>query len=233
MNIFYVSPEQVFGDHLELRDQEARHASKVLRYSEGDPITAVDGMGGWYEGVISTISKDSVSVQIKENRLVEKSAPELVLGMGILKKRDRLEFAVEKAVELGVNKIMLFRGRHTVKENIRKDRLEMTAISAMKQSLRAWLPEILVADSLEKVIGTFPDHLAVIATMGASSSVFDLINSRHASSDKLLLVGSEGGFSDRELQAVSDKQVVTVSLGEYRLRSETAAIVMVNALRKF
>lgn len=226
MNIFYAPPSQINNGFIELLDQEAAHASKVLRASEGDKLQIVDGRGGRYEGLIRRITKKSIQLEIKDHQRVPTSKPELILGMGIIKKRDRLEFAVEKAVELGVSKIMLFRSDHTIKENVRMDRLESIAVSAMKQSLRAWLPEITFHTSLKSLLDEMPD-----AEILAAHEKVDADEESHKTNGKdkkLLLVGPEGGFSDDEVNMLRDYGARVVSLGEKRLRTETAAIAFLS-----
>ncbi|NIT58565.1 MAG: RsmE family RNA methyltransferase, partial [Aliifodinibius sp.] len=107
MNIFYAPPSQINNGFAELLDQEAIHASKVLRVREGDKLTIVDGEGGRYHGVVRRITKKSVQVEISDEQHHSRQKPHLILGMGIIKKRDRLEFAVEKAIELGAAQIAL------------------------------------------------------------------------------------------------------------------------------
>src|SRR5699024_8939844 len=152
MNIFYAPPEQIQPDHIELTGQEAIHAAKALRYRQGDAITVVNGLGGWHEGKILSIHKKTVHIHVEKVSQQDRQQPSIVLAMGIIKKRARLEFAVEKATELGVQEIALFRGQHTVKQNVRMDRLAMTAIAAMKQSLQSWLPDIRLFHSLKDLI---------------------------------------------------------------------------------
>lgn len=227
MNIFYAPPGQIYESHLELSGQEAKHASKVLRYQTGDAITVVDGRGGWYEGIVGQITKNSMLVSINDSKTIPNPNPELVLGLGLIKKRDRLEFAVEKAVELGVSEIALFRSRHTVKENVRMDRLKHTALAAMKQSLRAWLPEIQLKSSLTEVLKEYPDCLTLIAHEKAERKAG--IREEMLRHEKLLLlIGPEGGFADEEINEALQKGGELISLGSHRLRTETAAITFIS-----
>lgn len=227
MNIFYAPSEQIAGHSIELLGQEARHAGQVLRYRKGDSITVVDGRGGWYEGTVQTILKDTVQISIDRHFLKKTPQPELVLGLGIIKKRDRLEFAVEKAVELGVSEIALFRSRYTVKEKIRRDRLEKTMLSAMKQSLRSYLPEVEMFDSVYSVVETYDDCKVLIAHQAGGNETG--IPDETKREDKLLLlVGPEGGFSPEEIQNLSERGAELVTLGDHRLRAETASLALLS-----
>lgn len=228
MNIYYAPPSQINNGFAELLDQEATHASKVMRASEGDELVVVDGQGGWYRGPIQRITKKTVQVAIDSKRQIPAPDPAPILGMGIIKKRDRLEFAVEKAVELGVADICLFRSVHSIKENVRMDRLESIAVSAMKQSLRAWLPAISLFDSVETVLDTFPnaEFLAAHEKVEENQSI---PNPETGGSEKLLLlVGPEGGFSSNEIDLLRERDAKLISLGKNRLRTETAAIAFLS-----
>lgn len=230
MNIFYCPPSGINGDIAELGENETRHASRALRFREGDDITFTDGTGGWYEGAIIRMMKDSARIKISSHKEIPAYKPHLVLAMGIIKKRDRLEFAVEKATELGASDICLFRSRHTVKENIRMDRLESTAISAMKQSQRAWLPEIKLFPSLENLLDTYRNAFCLAAHEKVNQ---EPVTGHSIDSDKvLLLVGPEGGFSDTEIDRIRQRGGKLVSLGDYRLRAETAAIAFLSRFLK-
>ena len=228
MNIFYTPPSHIRGGFAELRGQEATHASKVLRAREGDTLVLVDGKGGRYRGPIRRITEDTIQVEIEETERVDVPDPELVLGMGIIKKRDRLEFAVEKAVELGAMGIAFFRSQRTVKENIRMDRLEAIAVSAMKQSLRPWLPKIETYDSLERLLEAYADHTPLAAHEKIGSEEQEVVLDELKSGKHLLLVGPEGGFSESEITFLESRQAQLVSLGANRLRTETAAVAFLS-----
>lgn len=229
MNIFYAPPPQINNGFAELLDQEAIHASKVMRAREGDRLTIVDGEGGRYQGVIRLITKKSVQVEIEDEQQGSRPGPQLVLGMGIIKKRDRLEFAVEKAIELGAAQICLFRSEHTIKENVRMDRLESLAISAMKQSLQAHLTTVEIYHSLDMMLDAMSVDKILVAHEKVDEAEGDIDYKSVRDSDRtLLLVGPEGGFSETEIRDLKDKGGELVSLGPHRLRAETAAIAFMS-----
>lgn len=227
MNLFYTHPKNCTGDTLVLKDQEAKHAVSVLRYREGDNIFVTDGVGHLYEGVIRSVRKGEVLVDVKKTSFEEPSKRNLTLAMGVIKKRDRLEFAVEKAVELGVTRIALFRADHTEKGKVRMDRVEATVMSAMKQSLRVWLPSVDIFESMDELLEKRSSSLFVVADQKSTNEKLDL---SEEDKEVVLLVGPEGGFSKREevfWGSDSELNTNTILLGEKRLRAETAAVVMV------
>lgn len=233
MNIYYAPPSQINNGFVELLDQEAIHVSKVMRAREGDVLTVVDGKGGRYAGTIRRITKQSVQVEITEQEHLPPPSPQLILGIGIIKKRDRLEFAVEKAIELGAARICLFRSERTIKENVRMDRLESIAISAMKQSLQSHLCEIDLFYSLDEMLDTLQADNVLVAHEKVEAPCADIdFESVASAPDNLLLVGPEGGFSAEEIDNVVNRGAKLVSLGKNRLRAETAAVTFMSQFLK-
>lgn len=231
MNLFYAPPEQRDDDMLYLKDGEAHHATHVLRYKAGDPISVVDGKGGWFDGEIVRQSRGEVAVAIhKACRLAKKQdVKPRVLALGLIKNRQRLEFAVEKAVELGATDIILFQSHNSEREKVRVDRLELIAKTAMKQSLRAWLPGVRFAGSVSDLVSGHSDHHMLLAHEKHDGRVE--VKDEWLKKERLMvLVGPEGGFSDEEVTLLTDAGAELVSLGSFRLRAETAAITLLARL---
>lgn len=260
-NLFYTRPDQVRGNMILLQGAEARHAARVLRKREGEPISVTNGTGTIFSCVIRTISEGSLTAEIVSEDTGQREGPYLAVAVGNLRKRDRLEFAAEKVTELGAAEILIFKGDHSEKGGVRMDRLEKTIESAMKQSLRAYLPANALYNSLEELLdekssegftiivadeelesgaaevegqdrpegsGEFAPHTGKKADKPASGSIAGLPDpSEEGSQEKYLLVtGPEGGFSESERGLFSRYSAIRYSLGEKRLRSETAAIIL-------
>ncbi|MDX1637307.1 MAG: RsmE family RNA methyltransferase [Balneolaceae bacterium] len=230
MNLFYAPPEQIQGNRIELEGQQARHAAKVLRYGEGDRISVTDGAGFWYDGIVRRVLGEVVLVEITGREQHPPQNPRLTLALGIIKKRDRLEFAVEKAVELGAAEIILYRSDHTVKENIRIDRLESTAVAAMKQSLRVRLPSISLHNSVQEVADRYLSDLGqrMLVAHEKSDSSPGVPDTFKKEQNLLLVVGPEGGLSGDEVEYLQEMGGWLVSLGQYRLRTETAVVALMS-----
>ncbi|REL24312.1 16S rRNA (uracil(1498)-N(3))-methyltransferase [Rhodohalobacter sp. SW132] len=224
MNQFYASPDQINGNRIELTGQEASHVSKVLHKGTGEKIVVTDGIGSRYTGIIKKSDKRSVTIETEDKETFDRPNPEIALALGLIKKRDRLEFAVEKAVELGVSEILLFRGDHSEKFNVRSDRVEATVQSAMKQSLRVFLPAIMIVNSLPDLLSG-EDHSTQIIHADQYGSDDSPVISKEMQR-LLLVVGPEGGLSENEKAKLADRDAYRLKLGEYRLRAETAAMVM-------
>lgn len=224
MNLFYTPPEQVRGNALTLTGDEAGHAVKVLRFQAGDVIFVTDGAGTRFEGRIESAEKNKISISILDKQITLKPF-ELVLVLGLIKNRQRLEFAVEKAVELGATEIILFKSDHSERGKVNTERLQAIALSAMKQSLRSWLPAVLYRESLEVAMQGYTDHVLVAAhekEKNNAPGIFDL------NTNYLALAGPEGGFSDTEIRMLTERNARLISLGDYRLRSETAVVALLS-----
>lgn len=223
MNLFYTPADLCSATELSFTEEEAHHLSKVLRYKEGDKLLVTDGVGHVYKVEIQRISKRDVSCKIL-NKEHKPKPNHPVLAVGFIKHRQRLEFLVEKAVEIGVESLVFFSSDHSERDRIRIDRLEAIMTSAMKQSLRFYLPQIQVFESLDEVVAhhalTHSLYLAHEKADAPSGFVLPLPENR------IFMIGPEGGFSQREVDLLSANNGTVIKLGEYRLRAETAALIM-------
>lgn len=223
---FYAPPSAVRGQRVVLPEDEARHLRTVLRGEEGDEAVVVDGEGGWYRVRIDHLAPDQVVGTIVERREhVGELDIGVTVGLGLLKKRSRFETFVEKAVELGVRRIVPLRTRRTEPESVREDRLHNVMVAAMKQCRRSRLPELADPQTLEGLLAEAEAELRLVCH--ASD---DAVPIRRAVGEfgpfqsALVVVGPEGGFAPEEVGRAVEMGCTPVSLGERRLRTETAAL---------
>ncbi|GAB5408546.1 MAG: RsmE family RNA methyltransferase [Balneolaceae bacterium] len=221
MNNIFFAPISGFTKEntVEIIGQEALHISKVLRHNIGDSILVADGEGARFEAEITELSKKSVEAKILTTNCEARPEKEKVMALGIIKKRDRLEFAIEKTVELGASELCLFNADHSERTKLNKDRVQLHIVSAFKQSGRYWLPKLVVLNSLDEVLSHYSDSEFCMA-----HEEIEVSNQPKAltAEQTILLVGPEGGFSSREVALNKEKGGSFVSLGKNRLRAETA-----------
>ncbi len=225
---FYTPPDRVHGERLTLPPDEAQHAFRVVRHRIGDEIVVVDGDGGWYRAVIEGIDARQVAGRIVERRTgVGEPAFHLRVGMALLKQEKRFGHFLEKATELGVSEVIPLVTARTEKQSIRPARVEHILQAAMKQCLRSRVVSTAEPRSLDAAVGTLGAGLVLVcheASDPASEALLDVIDRAGTPPALTVLVGPEGGFTDDEVTRLTAAGARKVSLGERRLRAETAAI---------
>ncbi len=206
-----------------LPDEEAHHAAHVLRLRVGDRIGLLDGKGVSATAELITVSKREVLAQVVEHtEHPRERAAHIHLAVAPTKHSDRYEWFVEKAVEIGVDRITPLLTARTERTKLRTDRLERVAISAMKQSKRTWLPRIDAPMDLDALL---KDELAAQRLFGwCEGEQAPLMAAYAPSTDALVLIGPEGDFTTDEATLLRAQGFTAVGLGAARLRTETAAL---------
>lgn len=223
---YYVHPESVADNHLSIRGDEFHHLSHVKRKNIGDLIRVVDGCGNAYESEIIGITKSEAQCKILENHF-RMGEPDISLTViqGMLK-GGRFDWFVEKATEIGVNRIIPLTCERAVPSpgDQRLRRWRRIALSAMKQCGRSVLPEVTEPMALEETLAFAVEiPIRLIAHPGDSSQPLSIAPETGAKI--AILIGPEGGFTDEEIALSLERGFTPVSLGPRRLRAETAGIV--------
>ena len=227
MNLFYqpLIPQGA----LHLDPDESRHAIKVLRKRNGDLIRVTDGKGVFYEGIITDADAHQCTFDIHTTVPDREKNFRIHICISPTKNADRIEWFVEKAVEFGVDEITLLQCDHTERQHLKVERLNKTAVSAMKQSLKAKLPIIHPITDFRNVLISTNDEQKYIAHVDERNQqhLQQLVERGHS---YLVLIGPEGDFSADELTLADAHGFKKVSLGPSRLRTETAGIAACHIL---
>jgi len=212
-----------------LDSDESRHCYKVLRKKVGDTIHITDGKGNLFEAILTETKPDKCSFKIQSTQPQEKKKYRIHIAIAPTKNPDRIEWFVEKAVEIGVDEISFILCDKSERAAMKTERIEKLAVSAMKQSLKTYLPRInpmglfkdviMNTHAVEKYIA-FVDHTNPNLLMQVANS-----NTTYA-----ILIGPEGDFSKNEIELAIAHQYKKVSLGPSRLRTETAGIAACHIL---
>jgi 16S rRNA (uracil1498-N3)-methyltransferase len=231
---FYTTPDKVGDEILTIDGEEAKHILSVLRHGAGDEISVVDGRGTKYRVMIEEVSRDFLQGRIiARTRMENEPANHVTLAQAVCRK-ERMDFLVEKATEIGVSYIIpIVTQRNLVKvddpsrEKAKIERWRRVAIAAMKQSLRSVLPEIHNVTQFGQLLPQIDDFdLCLIASLDKDTKNVGQCDQLRAKPDRtLLIVGPEAGFTDKELSEAKAVDGIPVSLGPRRLRSETAGVV--------
>ncbi|MTI20784.1 16S rRNA (uracil(1498)-N(3))-methyltransferase [Fulvivirga sp. RKSG066] len=227
MALFYL-PEIKQGV-TQLTPEESKHAVKVLRLSQGDAITLIDGVGGWYDAIIEEANPKKCRFAIQSSRQEPGNDYYIHIAIAPTKNIDRIEWFVEKAVEIGVDEISFLLCSNSERKVIKTDRIEKKAISAAKQSLKATLPKINALQKIDQFFTSISEEQKFIAYVDFDNPT-DLIQAADKSKSYCILIGPEGDFSTQELEMALQSGFEKVSLGKSRLRTETAGLVACHIL---
>jgi 16S rRNA (uracil1498-N3)-methyltransferase len=223
MHIFY-TPD-ISGKTYTLDETESKHCVRVLRLVKGDEITLVDGRGGFFTAEIADPNPKRCAVNVVRSELnfgLRKF--QVHVAIAPTKNIDRIEWFLEKSTEIGIDRVTPLLCQHSERKEIKADRLEKVMISAMKQSLKAYLPKL---DELTKFNDFIRQPFSEQKFIGhCEEQKRELLkNVVKPGANYLILIGPEGDFSPEEIEMALKAGFQPVSLGESRLRTETAGVV--------
>ncbi|MFC0876338.1 16S rRNA (uracil(1498)-N(3))-methyltransferase [Saccharicrinis sp. FJH2] len=218
-----------------LSQLESHHAVKVLRLTEGDVIQVVDGNGGFYNAVIVSANAKACRIELNEP-IQDQQIRQYRLHMAVAptKNIDRFEWFLEKATEIGIDEITPLLCEHSERKIIKPDRIERILVSAMKQSLKSYLPKQNEMRSFQEFISQAnPSENLMIAHCYDTErdTIKTLIPDR--GNTITILIGPEGDFSPEEVEQAIKSGFSPLSLGNSRLRTETAAVVACHSVYEY
>jgi 16S rRNA (uracil1498-N3)-methyltransferase len=221
MHFFYCPRLSTGG--FDLPEEEAHHARSVLRLPIGTRVGVLDGKGTVAEADITSMDKRHVLVSITSERKIERERQARIhLAVAPTKQMERFEWMLEKCTEIGVDRITPLVTERTERTKLRHDRLERVLISAMKQSQRAWLPQL---DEMTSINALIDQGIPAQRWFGwCEGERASLPTGYRSNEDVILLIGPEGDFTPEEAQQLVGLDFTPVSLGHARLRTETAAV---------
>lgn len=206
-----------------INDEEQQHIIKVLRMKNGEDIHITDGKGNLASGKLSIEGKKaSIIVEEIANNTPPFSS-KLHIAIAPTKNIDRIEFFVEKAVEMGISEITILQTEKTERKNINIDKIRKQAIAASKQSLRFHFPIINDSTKLVDFLKNTNPETTFVAHCNENLERSELQNIPKFE-NYTFLIGPEGDFSDKEITFLAEKGIKAVSLGNQRLRTETAGV---------
>ena len=226
MQLFF--SENINNNIIILDKIESNHCLKVLRYRVGDDICSVDGKGNYYEGIISSIENKICYIKIKNViKNFDKKSHYIHIAISLLKNQDRLEWFIEKSVEIGVDEITFINCTRTLRKKNRMERILRISKSAMKQTLKATLPKINSVVSYSDFIKNLKINNKFICHLEHEIPNDIFYYKKDILEDKkiCILIGPEGDFSIKEVEDAYNKGIKPLNLGKSRLRTETAGIV--------
>jgi 16S rRNA (uracil1498-N3)-methyltransferase len=217
---FYSTP--IENEITILDEIESHHCKNVLRCQNDENVEIIDGIGNLYVGVLNIINKKNITISSLKLIQSEQNKNFLTVAIAPPKNQARLEWFIEKATEIGIKNITILNSERSEKVHYKLDRYKQITIAALKQSQQLWLPEIKLAgfkefifseNSILKTIGHCLPENKVLFT--------DIIKPQ---TSICVLIGPEGDFTPKEIEMAISQKYVPISLGNTRLRTETAAL---------
>lgn len=208
-----------------LPEVESGHCCRVLRMRTGDQIEVVDGRGGLYKCLISEANPKTTGLDIlSKSELFLNWKPKITLAVAPTKNMDRMEWLAEKAVEIGINRLVFLNCHNSVRKTMKSERIEKIMVSAMKQSLKAILPELVELVPYHEFIRNDNSSCKFVGYCDDRIERKEFAVSYDGQSDITIMIGPEGDFTNEEIRAAFDEGYVAVTFGNTRLRTETAAL---------
>lgn len=228
--LFYVSEIEPV---VTLDEPTSKHIIGVLRMKPGDELMLTNGKGSKATGTITDGNRKRCTVQVLHSEKEETQPPQIAVAVSVIKNASRFEWLLEKATEIGVNKIIPLVCERTERQTFRFDRMHGILVSAMLQSQQSWLPVLHGPTPFEKLISEATQQARFIAhCLPEEKSQLSEANSRFTVDDsRLILIGPEGDFTEKEIVLALQNNFTPVALGHTRLRTETAGMVAAALLR--
>ncbi|WP_452226975.1 16S rRNA (uracil(1498)-N(3))-methyltransferase [Lacinutrix cladophorae] len=224
MQLFYNPDITENTTEFTFNKEESRHIIKVLRKSVGEKLQITNGKGWFFNAKITIADIKNCVVQILDKKLQAKKDYTLHLAVAPTKMNDRYEWFLEKATEIGIDRITPIICEHSERKIIKPERFEKIIQSATKQSLNCYLPKLNPAIPFKEFLQQdFSGNLFIAHCEETAKK--SLKNELQAKQNITILIGPEGDFSVKEIEIAIQNKFIPVTLGETRLRTETAAIV--------
>ncbi|MDH7604818.1 MAG: RsmE family RNA methyltransferase [Melioribacter sp.] len=233
-NNFFSDIELYYSTHLTdneifISGEELHHIKNVMRHKTGDEIFVTDGEGKIFRSRIEFLSKEAAKCLIKEKYLYENKFSNYVFCLPRLKNNDRIEFAIEKCVELGITNFLFFESERTIAKGFKVERIKKLLLSSMKQSLQAWLPKANFIKNITDLKNYEGDKILFEQKSEMLFKDFLIDKKNLLPNNKIYFIfGPEGGFSENEITKIQPTALLRIT--KNRLRSETAIITVASLL---
>ncbi len=214
----YKKEQQVMLD-----EDTSRHVVQVLRMKAGEQLNLTDGKGHLLLCEVLEANKKHCTVNVVGSWLTPHVSRHITIAISLLKNANRFEWFLEKATEIGVSEIIPLICERTEKEKFRYDRMNAICISAMLQSQQCWLPVLHQPMDFSKAVTLSTANQKYIAHCDDGAK--NQLTSQSFNQSAIILIGPEGDFTPKEIELALANQFIPVSLGETRLRTETAGVV--------
>ena len=225
----FFAPDLTEPTTYRLPEDESKHAVRVLRLSMGDAVVLVNGRGGVFAAEVADANPKRCQLRVLQHEQFPRRPAPIHLAVAPTKNLDRMEWLVEKATEIGVDTITFLRCARSERRDLKLERLEKIAVSALKQSGQAWLPQLVELTDYARFLSTVEPATTFIAHLEDGERT-PLSRVAAAETGCTILIGPEGDFTPDEIAGAFALGIRPVTLGHSRLRTETAAVAAVHTV---
>ncbi|RTQ51469.1 16S rRNA (uracil(1498)-N(3))-methyltransferase [Hymenobacter gummosus] len=211
------------GPSYTLPEDESKHAVRVLRLQPGDAVELLDGRGGVFRAQVADDNPKRCQLRVTDEQRVPRRPYTVHVAVAPTKNLDRMEWLVEKATEIGIDRLSFLRCARSERRELKLDRLERIAVSALKQSSQAWLPQLDELTDFAAFVRAVEAETTFIAHL-AEGERRNLSQVAAQGTGCCVLIGPEGDFTPEEIRLALERGIRPVALGHSRLRTETAAL---------
>lgn len=208
-----------------MNEETSKHVVQVLRMAEGEKLHLTDGKGNLITASVADAHRKHCSVKIESTLFTPQETGSVTIAISPLKNNSRFEWFLEKATEIGVNNIIPINCNRTEKEKLKVDRLRQILISAMLQSRQVWLPTLYETTNVKELfhhrLFNTAQEKYIAHCMGGEKKPLPATSQNSS----IILIGPEGDFTVEEINVATENDCIPVTLGNTRLRTETAGIV--------
>jgi 16S rRNA (uracil1498-N3)-methyltransferase len=229
--LFYSDKIDEGSDSIVLDEDTSRHIVQVLRMKKKERLELTDGKGKVFTVAIADDHKKKVVINVQESTYKPQDGRSITIAISLLKNANRFEWFLEKATEIGISEIIPMICERTERQHFRVHRLQNILVSAMVQSRQCWMPQLREPISFREMVESAAHQQKFIAHCieEEKRNLSDMVDS--SLSAQIMLVGPEGDFTEQEVRMAINHQFVPVTLGENRLRAETAGVVAAALLK--
>ena len=224
MTLFYDALIDLKTKEFTFNKEESKHIAKVLRKSSGETITVTNGSGLEWTGTLTFVSPNKTIAQIKKSFQHLEKKHQIHLAIAPTKNNSRMEWMLEKLTELGIASITPVLCDHSERKIIKKERFEKIIVAGLKQAQHFFLPKINEPIPFSKFIAT-PEFDQIFIAHCEDQPKQRLIDIPLSGTQICLMIGPEGDFSPSEINAAIQKEIISISLGDQRFRTETAGLL--------
>jgi len=222
--VFYAKGLDPAAAGYTMDEPTSKYCIQVLRREKGQPVLLANGLGQKFTALITDDNRKKCVVQVSSCETMPRPAPALRIAIAFTKNTGRMEWFLEKATEIGIQGIIPLLTHRTEKEKFKTERLESILVAAMLQSQQYYLPELAAPLAFESLVQQAGSTQKFIAHCLPAPKT-PLQQAMQPGQDTLVLIGPEGDFTPAEVQLAQEQGFQSISLGDTRLRTETAGMV--------